>query len=125
MNQVIRVPKVSPIEFDLGRPYNTEVSNLLSKQISKNFSDAKNKSIHINNRALQNAVLTPRATWENVTNSGANLNIGCKRQRINPLGTSKSESDNAPLGSVSKRGSLIHSKFTFQLGDKRLKAICT
>ena len=83
------------------------------------------KSFYLDKRFLQNPILTPAAIWERNTNSEANLDNQYKpeetSQQDSPSDYAKtsdsSDSDDAPLRAAQK-GTIIPSKFKFQMGDK-------
>ena len=120
-----RVTKIPPFHAHFGRPKNTELSNPLTKPNTKNLSYNNIKSFYLNKRLFQNPRLTPAAIWDRDTNSEVNLDIQYKQDnqtRQEPQSkesqmSDTSESDNAPL-LLPQKGTIIPSKFKFQIGDK-------
>ena len=120
-----RETKIPPFQAHFGRPKNTELSNILTTPNAKNLSYNNIKSFYIDNRLLQNPSLTPAAIWDRDTNSEINLDIQYKQddqtrqepQSEDSQTSDSSEPDNAPL-LPSQKGTIIPSKFKFQIGDK-------
>ena len=120
-----RVTKIPAFEAHLGRPKNTELSNLLTNPNTNNLTYSNIKSFYLDKRLLQNPTLTPAAIWDRDTNSGVSLDIQYRQEdqarqdpRLEESQTSDpSESDNAPL-MPSHKGTIFPSKFKFQIGDK-------
>ena len=123
-----RVTKIPPFQAHFGRPKNTELSNILTTPTTKNLSYNNIKSFYLDKRLLQNPSLTPAAIWDRDTNSAINLDIQYKQDdqtRQEPQSeesqtSDSSESDNAPL-LHSQKGTIIPSKFKFQIGDRTTK----
>ena len=120
-----RITKIGPFQAHFGRPKNTELSNILTIPNTKNLSYNNIKSFYLDKRLLQNPSLTPAAIWDRDTNSEINLDIQYRQdepthqesQSEVSQSSDTSESDNAPLLPPQK-GSIIPSKFKFQIGDK-------
>ena len=120
-----RITKIAPFQAHFGRPKNTELSNILTKPNTKNLSYNNIKSFYLDKRLLQNPSLTPAAIWDRDTNSEINLDIQYRQdeptlqepQSEAAQSSEPSESDNAPLLPPQK-GTIIPSKFKFQIGDK-------
>ena len=120
-----RVTKIPPFHAHFGKPKNTELSNILTAPNTKNLSYNNKKSFYLDKRLLQNPSLTPAAIWDRDTNSEINLEIQYKQDeqthqepQSEETETSDSlESDNAPL-LPSQKGTILPSKFKFQIGDK-------
>ena len=120
-----RITKIPPFQAHLGRPKNTELSNLLTTPSTKNISYNNIKSFYLDKRLLQNPSLRPAAIWDRDTNSELNLDIQYRQDDQNQQESQSeesqvsdtSESDNAPL-LPSQKGTITPSKFKFQIGDK-------
>ena len=120
-----RVTKTPPFEEHFGRPKNTELSKLLTNPNTNNLTYNNIKSFHLDKRLLQNLTLTPAAIWDRDTNSEVNLDIQYRKEdpaRQDPQSeasqtSDSSESDNAPL-MPSHKGTIIPSKFKYQIGDR-------
>ena len=120
-----RITKIAPFQAHFGRPKNTELSNILTTSNTKNLSYNNIKSFYIDKRLLHNPSLTPAAIWDRDTNSEINLDIQYQQdeqthqesQSEESQASDTSESDNVPLF-PSQKGTIIPSKFKFQIGDK-------
>ena len=120
-----RITKILPFQAHFGRPKNTELSNIITTPNTKNLSYNNIKSFYLDKRLLQNPSLTPAAIWDRDTNSEKNLDIQYRQdeqtlqesQSEESQVSDTSESDNAPL-LPSQKGTIIPSKFKFQIGDK-------
>ena len=119
-----RVTKIPPFEAHFGRPKKTELSKLLTNPNTSNLTYNNIKSFYLDKLLLQNPTLTLAAIWDRDTNSEVNLDKQYRQEdpaRQDPQSeksqtSDSSESDNAPL-MPSHRGTIIPSKFKFQIGD--------
>ena len=120
-----RITKIPPFQAHFGRQKNTELSNILTTPSTKNLSYNNIKTFYLDKRLLQNPSLTPAAIWDRDTYSEKNLDIQYRQddqthqesQSEESQVSDTSESDNAPL-LPSQKGTIIPSKFKFQIGDK-------
>ena len=120
-----RVTKIPPFEAHFGRPKNLELSNLLTNPNTINLTYNNIKSFYLDKRLLQNPTMTPATKGGRDTNSEVNLDIQYipedTTRQDPPSEESKtsdsSDSDNAPLKPTQK-GTIIPSKFKFQIGNK-------
>ena len=111
--------KIKPFEAHFGRPPNTELSNIITKQSSKNLSYNKIQKFASDQATLRHPILPRELMWDLDNGSEPTLDIQYKAQSQPARISDSDDSENAPLLSHTRvPGKIFPDSLEITFGDK-------